>query len=333
MEPSILQGTLNGSAAVGDKRPNTDSAGSFMPRRRTSTCVTSQRRVISQVKGKRRSIKQEPFEMVHGTCELDSHVDTCIAGPNCIVLEHTDQVVNVSAYSEELDTMESIPIVTAATAIDDPRTGTTTILILGQALYMGDKVKNTLLCPNQMRAYGIIVDDVPLHLAPRDKPSTHSIFSPKDEFTIPLIMKGIFSCFFTRTPTWEEIETCKHVKLTDEFNWDPHSGDFQEQEINLVEHLKGDYNIPSECRRIMQVTHGQHYSTQEAPFFNERSLRHLVSTNTSKRTYKTTSEKLAASWNIGLETAKKTLQVTTQKGMRHTTLPIEQCFRTRQAQL
>jgi hypothetical protein len=249
------------------------------------------------------------------------------------VLEHTDQVVNVSAYSEELDTMESIPIVTAATAIDDPRTGTTTILILGQALYMGDKVKNTLLCPNQMRAYGIIVDDVPLHLAPRDKPSTHSIFSPKDEFTIPLIMKGIFSCFSTRTPTWEEIETCKHVKLTDEFNWDPHSGDFQEQEINLVEHLKGDYNIPSEYRRIMQVTHGQHYSTQKAPFFNEQSLRHLASTNTSKRTYKMTSEKLAASWNIGLETAKKTLQVTTQKGMRHTTFPIEQRFRTRQAQL
>jgi hypothetical protein len=317
MEPSTLQGTLNGSAAVGDKRPNTDSAGSFMSRRRTSTCVTSQRRVISQVKGKRRSNKQEPFEMV----------------PNCIVLEHTDQVVNVSTYSEELDTMETIPIVIAATVIDDPRTGTTTILILGQALYMGDKVKNTLLCPNQMRANGIVVNNVPLHLAPRDKPSTHSIFSPEDEFTIPLVMKGIFSCFPAHTLTWEEIESCKHVKLTDEFNWDPHSGDFQEQEVNLVEHLKGDYNIPSEYRRIMQVTHEQHYSTQEAPFFNEWSLRHLVSTNTSKRAYKTTPEKLAASWNIGLETAKKTLQVTTQKGMRQTTFPIEQRFRTRQAQL
>ncbi len=33
------QGALGGSAAVGDKRPNTDSAGSFMSRRRINTCI------------------------------------------------------------------------------------------------------------------------------------------------------------------------------------------------------------------------------------------------------------------------------------------------------
>jgi len=153
MEPSILQGTLNGSAAIGDKRPNMDSAGSFMSRRRTSTCVTCDRSIVYQVKRKK-CIKDHvnQNEIVHSTCELDSHADTCIAGPNCLVLEFTDQVINVSAYSEQLDTMENIHIVTAATAWDDLATGTTTILILGQALYTGDKVKTTLLCPNQMRA-------------------------------------------------------------------------------------------------------------------------------------------------------------------------------------
>ncbi|MFN9980072.1 MAG: hypothetical protein ACK53Y_09175, partial [bacterium] len=69
-------------------------------------------------------------------------------------MEYTEQVVNVSAFSEHLDTMENIPIVTAATAYDDPQTGDTTILVIGQAIFMGDKVKNTLLCPNQMRAFG-----------------------------------------------------------------------------------------------------------------------------------------------------------------------------------
>jgi hypothetical protein len=189
----------------------------------------------------------------------------------------------VSAYSEQLDTMENIHIVTAATAWDDLATGTTTILILGQALYMGDKVKTTLLCSNQMRAQGIIVDDVPLHLAPKDKPSSHSIYFPEDDFVIPLSMKGIFSYFSTRTPTWEEIETCKHAKLTNEFNWDLHSEDFQEQETSIAEHLKGDYNIPSAYRRIMQVTQEQQSTLHATPFFNETSLRHLVSTNTSKR--------------------------------------------------
>ena len=72
--------------------------------------------------------------IVHANCELDSHADTSVAGPNCIVLEYTEQVVNVSAFSEQLDTMEGIPIVTAATAIDNPATGETTILVLGKAL-------------------------------------------------------------------------------------------------------------------------------------------------------------------------------------------------------
>jgi hypothetical protein len=58
-----------------------------------------------------------------------------------------------------------------------------------------------------------------------------------------------------------------------------------------------------------------------------------ASTHTSKRHSRTPAEWLSAIWNIGLETAKKTIQVTTQKGTRTTTHPIEQRFRTRQAQL
>jgi hypothetical protein len=43
MDNSILQGPLSASTAVGDKRPNAVSAGSFMSRRRTNTCVTTPR--------------------------------------------------------------------------------------------------------------------------------------------------------------------------------------------------------------------------------------------------------------------------------------------------
>jgi len=161
VDNSILQGALSGLAAIGDKRPNTDSTGSFMSRRRINTCVTTKRtRVISHVRKKASSLRHE---IIHGNCELDSHADTSVAGPNCIVLEYTEQVVNVSAFSERLETVENIPIVTAATAIDNPKTGETTILVIGQAIYMGEKVQNTLLCPNQMRANGIQVDGIPMH--------------------------------------------------------------------------------------------------------------------------------------------------------------------------
>jgi hypothetical protein len=89
--------------------------------------------------------------------------------------------------------MENIPIVTAAATLDDPKTGITTILVIGQALYMGDKVKSMLLCPNQLRANRLVVDDIPKHLAPKDRPSSHSIYSPDVDYVIPLYMKGIFS--------------------------------------------------------------------------------------------------------------------------------------------
>jgi hypothetical protein len=45
-----------------------------------------------------------------------------------------------------------------------------------------------------------------------------------------------------------------------------------------------------------------------------------------------TAEKLTTNWNIGLETAKKTLQVTTQKGNQRALNPVEQQFRTKQVQ-
>jgi hypothetical protein len=193
---------------------------------------------------KRRKLEKKENKVIHSTCELDSHADTCVAGPNCLILEYTDQVVNVSAYSDELDTMTDVPVVTAATARDDLNTGNTTILILGQALYMGDRIKTTLLCPNQLRAFGITVDDVPIHLAPKDRSSSHSIYSPDEDFSIPLTMNGVFSCFHSRTPTQEEIATCRHIKLTDEYSWNPSSDEFKEQEDNIIEHNKGEYQIP-----------------------------------------------------------------------------------------
>jgi hypothetical protein len=82
------------------------------------------------------------------------------------------------------------------------------ILVLGQALYFGDEVEASLLCPNQMRANGVIVDDIPIHLL-HNNASTHSLIFPEDEVTIPLKLNGCFSYIPTRTPTTNEKDTCK----------------------------------------------------------------------------------------------------------------------------
>jgi hypothetical protein len=39
-------------------------------------------------------------------------------------------------------------------------------MVLPQVLYLGEYLDYTLLCPNQLCHNGIIVDDIPCHLAP-----------------------------------------------------------------------------------------------------------------------------------------------------------------------
>ncbi len=63
--------------------------------------------------------------------------------------------------------IQDVPIMTAAVAFDDPKTGVTCILILGQAIFMSDRVASSH--PNYLQANGILVDGVPIHLSQPDK--------------------------------------------------------------------------------------------------------------------------------------------------------------------
>jgi len=335
MDHAVLQGALQGSAAVSEKRANTEAAGSQMSRRRIN-------KVVSSVRLQHRNISKMTYRQVHshddvrtGSCELDSHADTCVAGSNCVILEVTNQTVNVSAFTEAHGVMQDIPIVTAATAFDDEKTGVTYILILGQCIYMGEHMNNSLLCPNQLRAHGIVVDDCPRHLAPADKPSIHSIYAPDEEFTIPLALNGVTSYFTSRTPTVHELETCKWIILTNEHEWDPHSDYFQSQEQNFqdLEDLPRQHRERSIYKTTTTINRPS-YDTDFEQISSALDDRYFIAaTTTTSRLASTNADDLAKKWCIGIETAKKTLRCTTQKGIRNTMYPIERRFRTRQAQL
>ena len=94
--------------------------------------------------------------------------------------------------------MKNIPVATVATLWINPSDGQSYILIIHQALYFGDRLNSTLLNPNQMRAYGTKVEDVPRQF---DKNSSHSIFIPEKSMTIPLELDGVVSGFVSRKPT------------------------------------------------------------------------------------------------------------------------------------
>ncbi len=225
---------------------------------------------------------------------------------------------------------KNVPIVTVATALDNPD-GSKVILILHQALYLGDKIENTLLCPNQMRCYGI--DVVPIHLAPTNKPSTHSIYATEDNFNIQLSLNDDISYFRTRTPTCQELDTCKWIILTDPNTWEPHSENFSyNEEIALT---RQHTNYPPRNKSIYTIQTSD--LSNLSPAYDEINILNrsyeIAATNSSQRTSRMTPESLAQSWGIGIEAAKQTLKFTNQKGIRYAIVPPERRYRTKQAQL
>ena len=159
--------------------------------------------------------------------DLDSHADTCVLGANTLRVSDEGRKVTVYAFSGEHKPLNSVPIVTAATLWQDLKTGQNYILIINEGLYMGDKVKVTLLCPNQMRFNGLVVADVPRQFDPE---SSHSIYIPNSDLRIPLDVAGVASGFESRKPTWEEYEMYPHVELTAQSHWEPGTSFLEERE-------------------------------------------------------------------------------------------------------
>jgi hypothetical protein len=216
-------------------------------------------------------------------------------------------------------------LVKGATAYDDPKMGITYILVLSQAIYLPKDVGHTLLCPNQLRCNGLEVDDIPRHLAPRSKPSKHSIFIPEDGVRLAIRIKGPVSVFDSRTPTPYELETCKWLHLTSDKPWDPHSESFDKEEEKL---------------EFMPELHQQHWHimsinrnlTDISASFDDLNLLHRsICVISTQKKPSISEEALAQRWGIGLETASKTIQVTTQQGVRNVTGHLECRFKTKQA--
>jgi hypothetical protein len=76
-------------------------------------------------------------------------------------------------------------------------------------------MEHNLVNPNQLRAYGITVQDNLFDQAPI------FISTEDNEFTLPLSSKGTVIGVATRTPTDQELQTCPHVALSSERKWDP----------------------------------------------------------------------------------------------------------------
>jgi hypothetical protein len=66
--------------------------------------------------------------------ECDTNADTCCLGKNFVVLHATFRTADVYAYDTSIKPIENVPIVSGATAYDDPVSGDTFILVFHESL-------------------------------------------------------------------------------------------------------------------------------------------------------------------------------------------------------
>ena len=208
----------------------------------------------------------------------------------------------------------------------------------------------SFLCPNQLRAFGLSVCDTPQQF---DADSPHDISFPDSKLRIPLKMEGVVSYFPSRGPTNDEIANCTRLEMTSDAAWDPRSQHFRQTETQLCERgvdsnvfmvstltqLSGtgmreilnevmssmtpmeilavasadDGLLAKRLEEMVNVSGGDLRGDGICMIGLEHELCAVV---TSLPHPVTTKEILAKRWGLGLETTKRTMEVTTQVGTR-----------------
>ncbi|GAX24495.1 hypothetical protein FisN_18Lu065 [Fistulifera solaris] len=226
MDAATLISALTGAASqspITVAQTNTDPVGTVHGGRNEQAMIRGNRSIsyfqLTRSTANDRSVQATrsaiPQPGVSAANECDSNADTCCTGKNFVVLSYTNRTANVYPYDASYEPVRGVPIVSAATAWTNPVTGETVILVLNECLYYGSKLPHTLWNPNQLRYNGVTVNDNPFD------PSEDSLTLQIDDLVVPLESSGTKIQFFSRTPTQHELDTCCHLHLTNENEWNP----------------------------------------------------------------------------------------------------------------
>ena len=115
----------------------------------------------------------------------------------------TGRVVDVYGFSSGMKPLKSVPISTVGTVYVG-HDGARYLLVIHQALFLGDKHPGSRVNPNQLRHHGLAVHDCPRQF---DEASRHAIYVQESNVTIPLELDGVISYFESLKPTdnWKPI--------------------------------------------------------------------------------------------------------------------------------
>jgi len=245
--------------------------------------------------------------------------------------------------------------VSAALAYDDALTGESVILVVHQAIHIPD-LSHNLLSTMQLRLNDVIVNDVPRFLTDKPTQLTHTLVIPTDNFddpyVIPMSLHGVASSFPTRKPTIEEYESLPHLVLTsEEPAYDPHDPALARHEEALAKAVleTGDRIGALPPRRLCSVSKTlldasgsdrvqlalKQISTAHDDAALCDTMQASISTvRSASAGPQLTPQVLATNWGIDVRTAARTVQATTQRGIRTVLHPtLSRRFRTNDRQL
>jgi hypothetical protein len=266
--------------------------------------------------------------------EIDNHADTICAGPNWKLLELSGEYCTVSPFSTDYQPKQNIPIARCATTYTCPASGDSVVLVADQVLWFGDGLHCSLINPHQIRYHGYGVCDDPWDPHRPLGIDLESIF-------IPLVAEGPNLFFDSRVPTDWELSSLPIIEITSP-TWNP--ADLR---------MSGPRSAPTRVVDCISTARRDIWSQSTAPLsaispvldsrcasslFANAVLVHGALTGTradacisaaftSERHSSVNFENLSRKWNIGLETAKRTLQVTTQRGIRTAVHPLHRRYR------
>ena len=272
---------------------------------------------------------------IYNKMELDSHADTVVLGNNCIILSYSGRECDVSPYTDTYDAIKGVPIVKGATAWTSDLTGETFILVFNEALWMGEVMEHSLVNPNQLRHHGVDVQDNPysttqMHISTED-----------DEFILPLAAEGTTIYFSSRTPTDKELQTCRHITLTSNAEWNPRDVTFPDPSHRVEERVISQINSLRDSDYDDFEDHVVSLNPQEVVermistvMISDVRIDDVLSDVPLRRTFVSnerhsavTAAELSERWCIGLSQATNTIKITTQQGVRSATMPLARRYR------
>lgn len=118
---------------------------------------------------------------------MGSHADTCCSNEHAYVEQNIEGItVDAIPFDDSLGKATNLYIIHAIYTVDDPITFQTYLIRICNSIYI-PHMKTALLCPNQARAFGTIVDDVPPEYGTTGTSRFAKIIAPdEDNTTFPL---------------------------------------------------------------------------------------------------------------------------------------------------